>query len=164
MDTDGSLTTHSHAYCINSVVRGHHVYKDIWTPEIGEELTCRREVGNIHDLHAVAILRGGDVVGHVPRMISTPCNVFIRKGGVITCIISGHRQYSVDLEQGGLDVPCKLQFQGSQTTIDKLSKMLLNAPVAAADSKPMTALINQPQNSELYYVYKPGIMVVSTYS
>ena len=52
MDTDGSLTTRSHAYCINSVVCGHHVYKDIWTPEIGEELTCRREVGNIHDLHA----------------------------------------------------------------------------------------------------------------
>ena len=35
---------------------------------------------NIHDLHAVAILRGGDVVGHVPHMISTPCNVFIRQG------------------------------------------------------------------------------------
>ena len=49
----------------------------------------------------------------------------------------------------------KLQFQGSQTMLDKLSKMLLNEPVPAADSKPMTALINQPQNSELNYVYKP---------
>ena len=30
----------------------------IWTPTIGEELVCRREVGNIYDLvHAVAILR-----------------------------------------------------------------------------------------------------------
>ena len=41
--------------------------------------------------------------------------------------------------------------------IDKLSKMFLNAPVPAADtcSKPTTALINQLQNSELNYVYKP---------
>ena len=53
-----------------------------------------------------------------------------KEGGVITCIISGHRQYSVDLEQGGLN---KLQFQGSQTMINKLSKMLLNAPVPTAD-------------------------------
>ena len=55
MDTDGYLTTHSHTYCINSVVHGHHIYKDIWTPVIGEELTCRREVGNIYDLYTVAI-------------------------------------------------------------------------------------------------------------
>ena len=80
MVTDGSLTTHSHTYCINSVVHGHHIYKDIWTPEIREELTCQRETENIHDLQAVAILCGGDVVGHVPHMISTPCNVFIRQG------------------------------------------------------------------------------------
>ena len=148
----GSSTTRAHAsYCINSVVRGHHIYKDIWTPEIGEELTCRREVGNIHDLHAVAVLRGSDVVGHVPRTISTPCNVFIRKGGVISCIISGHRQYSVDLEQGDLDVPCKLQFEGNENLISQLSKMLLIAPVPA-DSIPTTrVLINQPQNSKLNY-------------
>ena len=63
-------------------------------PTIGEELVCQREVGNIYDLHTVAILRGGNVVDHVPRTISTPCNVFIRKGCVITCIILGHRQYS----------------------------------------------------------------------
>ena len=64
------------------------------------------------------------MVGHVPRTISTPCNVFIRKGGVITCIISGHRQYSLDLEQGGLDVLCKLQFQAdNQITIDKLTNI-----------------------------------------
>ena len=82
MATDGSLMVHLHT--LNSVVRGHHIYKDIWTPMIGEELVCRWEVGNIYDLHTVAILRGGDLIGHVPCTILTPCNVFIRKGGVIT--------------------------------------------------------------------------------
>jgi len=117
MAGDGS-TEHS-GHCINSVVRGHHIYKDIWTPEIGEELTCRREVGNIYDLHAVAVIRGNAIVGHVPHTISMPCNVFIRRGGVIHCIITGHRQYSLDLERGGLDVSCKLQFEGShQNSVD----------------------------------------------
>ena len=61
--------------CINSVVCGHHIYKDIWTSVIGEELTCRKEFGNIHDLHAVAVIHGGSVVGHVPCTISMPCSV-----------------------------------------------------------------------------------------
>ena len=64
------------------------------------------------------------MVGHVPHTILTPCSVFIRKGGVITCIILGHRQYSSDLEQGGLDVPCMLQLQAdNQTTVDKLTNI-----------------------------------------
>ena len=80
-------------------------------------------MGNIYDLHAVAIpraiLRGGDMVGRVPCTISTPCNVFIRKGGMIVCITLGHRQYSLDF-----NVPCKLQFQAdNQTTIDKLTNI-----------------------------------------
>ena len=122
MATNGSLMAHLHTS--NSVVLGHHIYKDIWTPTISEERVCQREVGNIYDFHAVAILHGGYVVGHVPRTISTPCNVFIRKRGAITCIISGHRQYSLDLEQGGFDVPCKLQFQAdNQIIIDKLTNI-----------------------------------------
>ena len=39
---------------------------------------------------------------------------------------------------------CKTMIDNSQTMIDKLLKMLLNAPVPAVDSKPTTALINQP--------------------
>ena len=96
MATDGSSMAHFHT--LNSVVLGHHIYKNIWMLTIGEEeLVCRREVGNIYDLHIVAIQHEGDVVGHVPRTLLTPCNVFIRKGGVITCIILGHRQYFLDL-------------------------------------------------------------------
>ena len=146
MSTDTS-TSHSDR-CINSVVRGHHIYKDIWTPVIGEELTCRREVGNIHDLHAVATIRGSDVVGHVPRTISLPCNVFIRKGGTIRCIITGHRQYSLDLDRGGLDVPYKLKFEGSKNSIDQLLEKLRNAPVDKAPGSVPTSTSNQLQHSK----------------
>jgi len=81
---------------IDSVVHGHHVYKDIWTPFLGEELQCCR-AGNVHDLHAVAMNKPGTgTVGHVKREISVPCDVFILGGGVITCVITGNRQYSLD--------------------------------------------------------------------
>ena len=51
-----------------SVVRGHHVYKVIWTPVIGEELEVRTEDDNDHDQHAVAVVKDGVVIGHMPRL------------------------------------------------------------------------------------------------
>ena len=40
---------------MRSCVRGYHVYKDVWTATIGEELVCRRERGNAHDIYVVAV-------------------------------------------------------------------------------------------------------------
>ena len=40
-------------YQKKSVVRGHHIYKFIWTPTIGEEFLLEVEDGNEHK-HAVA--------------------------------------------------------------------------------------------------------------
>ena len=51
-----------------SIVRGHHVYKAIWTPVIGEELEVRTEDDNEHDQHAVAVVKDGVVIGHMPRL------------------------------------------------------------------------------------------------
>ena len=50
----------------NCFITGYHVYKDIWTPRIQEELTCEREPGNQHDEHAVKVLKDGENVGHIP--------------------------------------------------------------------------------------------------
>ncbi len=44
-------------FVLASCVRGHHVYKDIWSPNFGEELKCRREEGNVKDSYAVAVLK-----------------------------------------------------------------------------------------------------------
>ena len=97
------------AFCLNSVVRGHHIYKDIWSSVHGEELHCKREIDNVHDLYAVSVIKHGTgIVGHLPKRISTPCHLFLRKGGSISCIVNGRRQYSSDLPQGGLEVPCRL--------------------------------------------------------
>ena len=50
------------------------------------------------------------VVGHVPRTISSVCSIFIRRGGSIVCTITGNQEYSSDLENGGLQLPCLLTF------------------------------------------------------
>ena len=39
-----------------SVVKGHHVYKHIWTPEIGEKLSVKKEPGNVHDDFVVSVV------------------------------------------------------------------------------------------------------------
>ena len=61
---------------VESCVRGFDVYGDIWTPSTGERLTCERDIGNPNDTYAVAIKKGAEVVGHVPRKISAACALF----------------------------------------------------------------------------------------
>ena len=95
---------------IDTVMRGYHVYKEVWTSTLGEKLTCRRESDNFHDRFAVAVIKGSDIVGHVPKKISSVCSLFLRRSGTITCKVTGNRQHSADLDQGGLEVPCKLSF------------------------------------------------------
>ena len=40
---------------IEAIVRGYHVYKEIWCAAVGEELSCMREVENYRDPFAVAV-------------------------------------------------------------------------------------------------------------
>ena len=80
----------------------------IWEAAIdGEVLLCKREVGNIHNTFCSGCEgKTGVIVGHCPQKISSLCSIFIRQGGSITCQVSASRQYSEDLPQGGLEVPC----------------------------------------------------------
>ena len=48
---------------------------------------------------------------------------FLRRGGTISCEITGQRKYSRDLPQGGLEVPCVLTFKGDEKEIKKLMQL-----------------------------------------
>ena len=86
-----------------------------WLPHVSRhlglsgELPCQREPGNSHDPFSVAIVRAGVIVGHVPRKI---LSLFLRRGGLIHCRVTGSRHYSEDLPQGGLEIPCLSLFEG----------------------------------------------------
>ena len=52
-----------------SSIRGHRVYKDIWTPMMGEILEVRREPENEHDHRAVCLLKSSTIIGQIVFMI-----------------------------------------------------------------------------------------------
>ena len=60
------------AFSVETVVRGSHVYKKIWTAAFGKVFLCRCE-GNRFDPFAVVVMQGNDDMGHVPRKISSFC-------------------------------------------------------------------------------------------
>ena len=112
------------AVTMESCVRGYHVYQNTWASIHGECLRCSRERSNRADPFAVAVAKGEDTVGHVPRRFSCATNFFIQSGGVVMCEISGDRRYSRDLPQGGMEIPCVYTFSGAPDLIDKTKQRL----------------------------------------
>ena len=132
-------------FIMDSCIRGHHIYKEIWTPTIDERLECVRECNNDKDKYAVAMLRkcgsgsGVNIVGHVPRRISAACSHFLQRNGTIEAVVSDHRRYSKDLPQGGLEVPSILIFKGEIWLLHKVKKLIQHA-IQFNQEKPKTLL------------------------
>ena len=68
-------------HAVDSCVRGFQVYSDRWTPALGEILVCEIEDGNASNSYTVAIKKGSEIIGHVPRKISAACHLFLGFGG-----------------------------------------------------------------------------------
>ena len=75
-----------------SVIRGHHIYKSVWSPRVGEIVSVDREHGNSHDRHAVCLLKGSSIIGHAPRELAKYFWFFLGHGGTITCEVTGSRK------------------------------------------------------------------------
>ena len=60
------------ASTLESIIRGHHIYKQIWWPLVGEILTLEREEGRNHDNFTVSLLKNATVIGHVLRFGTIP--------------------------------------------------------------------------------------------
>ena len=82
----------SHIFEFQSHATGHHVYKDIWAPTLGEKLSTTAEPENHHDKYVVKVLKDNEVVGHVSSDISKYCTSAILCGRTIKCEIAGKRQ------------------------------------------------------------------------
>ena len=113
---------------VDSCVGGFHMYQDIWTPVTGERLSCETEESNTFDSYAVR--KSANVIGHVPRKISAACSLSIQRGGTLTCIIvDTRRQYSTDLPQGGLQIPCKFEFKcDNAELLSNIKKLVRSVP------------------------------------
>ena len=56
-------------FVTESSIRGYHVYKSMWNPEIGETLSTKKEHNNPHYKFTVAVMKGKLRVGHIPKEI-----------------------------------------------------------------------------------------------
>ena len=97
------------SFILESVVRGHHVYKEVWTPLVGEELDLEREHGNSYDHYATTVKW---LLGMFPE---NSLKIFGVSGGEIECEVTGRRR-----KGKGLEVPCVYKLQGKKQLLDKL--------------------------------------------
>ena len=137
------------AYSLTTAVRGYYIYREFWMANLGEVLPCAREESNPHDPFAVSVHDGPNIVGQVPRKFSALCALFIQRGGTITCQVIGSKQYSLDLPQGGLEIPCVLTFSGEQREVLKVQKLVeeINAYITTNSDE-------QPNKGEKIYFSK----------
>ena len=103
-------------------IKGHHVYKDIWAPELGEHLEVQCEPENPVDKYAVCLkTSNGTIVGHLKKKKSESFAktifYYLRSHPQANCTakVSGKRFNLGDSE--GLRVPCILQFTGERKFI-----------------------------------------------
>ena len=80
------------ASTLESIIRGRHVYKQIWRPLGGEILTLELEEDNNHDKFAVSLLKDATVLGHGPREFLQVFWHFLRHGETITCEVTDQRK------------------------------------------------------------------------
>ena len=71
-----------------SFVRGHHVYKAIWTPSEGQVLQLQREPSNPNDRFAVVVCLDREIVGRVPANIASTFSPFLARGcNIYFCLL-----------------------------------------------------------------------------
>ena len=105
-------------FLYESVIRDHHIYKTIWPPTAAEILSVNFDPANRHDRFAIAVLKAGAIVGHVPREVSR-IFFFLMSGGKVMCEVTGRRKYGK-----GLEIPCIYKFTGTEKNIVKVEKIL----------------------------------------
>ena len=112
--------------CVKSVIRGYHVYKDEWTPDVGDGFDGRIDKDNRFDRYTVAVIVSDNVVGHVPREISKIVYYFLKNGGEVKGVVTGKRQRSA-VHMKGLEVPCIYEFAAHPTKIKTAAKLFKKA-------------------------------------
>ena len=109
-----------------------------------------RERNNGHDPYALAVVKDDNVVGHVPRKLSAICDMLLHQDESITCQVNERKQYSRDLLQGDLEVPCMLTFCGAKSQLVKVQALVQKvAAFIATKVNPVTVADIHAKRSKL---------------
>ena len=101
-------------------VRGHHVYQSKWEANVGSELTVCKETrpgALVEDKYAMALKYGDVTVGHVPKFLSKITYFYMKSGGEVSVRITGKRQHTKDLPQGGMELPAMYTFKSTNVEV-----------------------------------------------
>ena len=78
------------------------------------------EESNSFDKHAVAVLKHGEIVGHMPHELGRFSWFFLKRdAGSIKAVVTGKRKKGL-----GLEVPCDYKYCGPRKMMKKLEKLL----------------------------------------
>ena len=101
---------------LETFIKGHHIYKNIWTPQLDELLEVSTEPDNPVDKFAVAVKKNQNIVGHLKK----------GKTGRFAKTLSKITWKRCNLGDGdGLQVPCILYISGQAEFVSILQKELV---------------------------------------
>ena len=88
-----------------TAIRGHHIYKNVWVPRIGQNLICKtdtREEAMEYDKNAIGVFKSDapeNLVGHLPTEISCLLTYFLEASpeNKLNAIVIGKRKREVGL-------------------------------------------------------------------
>ena len=116
-------TEESHCFVISCCLHGHHVYKEIWMPVIGEQIKTFCEAGKSHDRYAVAVTRVNDCRGAYSERDCEDLLLLIKHKGEITGDISGRKHSRAVCE--GMEAPCRLKFYNASEVLKKAKELII---------------------------------------
>ena len=79
-------------FVTKSSIRGYHVYKSIWSPEIGETLSTKKEDNTPHDKFTVAVVKSKLRVGQYPKRNFKDMLVLSSQRGNYTLYSQGQKE------------------------------------------------------------------------
>ena len=121
-------------FTVQCCIRRYHTYQAQWNAEVGAKLKTApdtRPAALVEDKYAIAVKHDEQTVGHVPKFLSKLTFFFLKHGGKVIIKVNGPKRYSVDLKQGGMEVPAefcfktcneKLFFQMKENTMIEIEK------------------------------------------
>ena len=107
----------------DSFIRGFHVYKDVWTPVVGEMLLLKWEPTNAVDYCAVGVYKESELVGHVPFNISSVISQFLRRD----CNKGFSKVTGPKVNRGagyGLEIQCTYKLYGPKFYVDRILQII----------------------------------------
>ena len=101
---------------LETFIKGHHIYKKIWTPQLDELLEVSTELDNPVDKFVVTVKKNQNIVGHLKQgktgRFAKTLFYFLRSDSYSKCYAKVTWKRCNLSDGDGLQVPCILNISG----------------------------------------------------